>query len=430
MASTTIQGLDAIEILDSRGTPTLEVTVTLRNGLHARASVPSGASTGANEAVELRDGDPARYGGKGVLSAITALRTEIAACLHNIDVAQQVRIDQRMIECDGTPNKARLGANTLLGVSMAVARAAAMSANQPLYAHLGGDHATLLPMPCMNVLNGGKHADSTLDFQEFMLVPVGAPTFAEAMRYGAETYAALKALLHEQGLQTSVGDEGGFAPQLDGNEAACALIVAAMERAGFRPGTDLAIAIDPAASSFAAGSGYDLARGKSGRLDRSALLALYGRWIDTWPIVSIEDGFAEDDWQGFIDQTVAQGDRIQIVGDDLLVTNTRFIREAIDRKAGNAALIKLNQIGTVTETIEAIELCRSARWKTMISHRSGETTDAFMADFAVAMASGQMKAGAPCRGERLAKYNRLLAIESELGSRARFENPFASYTRR
>ena len=420
-----IRDLSALEILDSRGHPTLQVRLTLTSGLRAEASVPSGASTGANEAVERRDGDPARYGGRGVRAAIAAVEVEIAEALRGREVLDQAGLDQALTDLDGTPNKGRLGANAILGVSTVVARAAALAAGLPLYTHLGeGDDATLLPMPCMNVLNGGKHADSSLDFQEFMLVPVGAPTFAEAMRYGAETYAALKEVLHARGLSTAVGDEGGFAPKLDGNEAACALIVEAVERAGLKPGRDVGIALDPAASSFGAEGRYEFKRSGGGTLDRDALLALYGRWIDAWPIVSIEDGFAEDDCAGFVAQTTAQGARIQIVGDDLLVTNPRFIARAIAERAGNAALIKPNQIGTVTETVAAVRLCQEAGWGTMVSHRSGETMDSFIADFAVGLRCGQIKPGAPARGERLAKYNRLLAIEAELGARARFENPF------
>lgn len=423
----TIRSLDALEILDSRGHPTLEVHVTLDGGASATAAVPSGASTGANEAVERRDRDPTRYGGLGVLGAVTDVRGQIADALRGQDAIDRAGIDRTLCALDGTPNKSRLGANAILGVSMAATRAAAAATGRPLYAHLGGDAASLLPMPCLNVLNGGRHADSSLDVQEFMLVPVGASTFSRAMRAAAETYAAIREILRARDLSTAVGDEGGFAPALDDNEAALALIVEAIERAGYRPGEDIAIAIDPAATSFAVDGGYDLSRSRTGRLDRIGLLALYDRWVGRWPIVSIEDGFAEDDWDGFVAQTAAQGDRIQIVGDDLLVTNTRFIGDAIARKACNAALIKLNQIGTVSETVAAVELCRSAGWATMVSHRSGETTDAFMADFTVAMGSGQMKAGSPCRGERLAKYNRLLAIEVELGSRARFENPFKKY---
>lgn len=421
-----IAGLRAHEILDSRGIPTLSVTVVLESGETAAASVPSGASTGVHEAVELRDGDAARYGGKGVRHAVAHIEGEIARAIAGQDARDQGAIDRMMIDQDGTENKARFGANAILGVSMATARAASLVADKPLYAMLAGTSDYLLPMPCMNVLNGGKHADSTLDFQEFMIVPVGAPSFAEAMRYGAETYAALRGLLHQRGLKTAVGDEGGFAPDLDSNEAACELIVEAIEAAGYRPGRDLAIALDPAASSFATGDSYDLARSGTGRLDRAGLLALYGRWIDAYPIVSIEDGFGEDDWQGFIDQTAQQSGRIQIVGDDLLVTNPRIIQRGIDGKAANAALIKLNQIGTVTETIEAVQLCQRAGWGTMVSHRSGETTDHFIADFAVAINAGQIKSGAPCRGERLAKYNRLIEIERELGDRGTFSNPFAS----
>jgi len=425
LSSTRIAHLHSREILDSRGNPTLAVTIVLEGGVEAGAAVPSGASTGANEAAELRDGDPARYGGKGVLQAIERVEGPIASALLGADVCDQAALDRVMIALDGTPDKAGLGANAILGVSMAAARAAAIAQGVPLYWHLGREGACLLPMPAMNVLNGGKHANSGLDFQEFMIVPVGAPTFAEALRYGAETYAAIRSILHRRGLKTAVGDEGGFAPALEDNEAACELIVEAIEAAGYRPGRDMAIALDPAASSFGAGGIYDLARAGRGRLDRAAMLALYGRWIDTYPIVSIEDGFAEDDWQGFADQMAAQGRRIQIMGDDITVTNPRFIREAIDRKAMNAVLIKPNQIGTVTETVEAVNLCHHAGWRTMVSHRSGETNDDFIADFAVAVGAGQMKSGAPCRGERLAKYNRLLEIERELGARAVFTNPFA-----
>ncbi len=412
--SSRIAGVTAYEILDSRSSPTLTVTVTLDSGITASTSVPSGASTGAHEAVELRDGDPARYGGKGVRKAIGHVDGEIARAVIGLKAGDQAQIDQVMIDLDGTPNKGRLGGNAILGVSMAVARAASLCAGTPLYSALGesGDH--VMPMPCMNILNGGQHADSSLDFQEFMIVPLGAPTFAEAMRYGAETYAALRALLHQRGLKTAVGDEGGFAPNLDSNEAACELIVEAIEAAGYRPGHDIAIALDAAASSLIRGDSYDLARSGTGQIDRAGLLALYGRWIDAYPIVSIEDGFGEEDWQGFIDQMAQQGTRIQVVGDDLFVTNPRFIERGIEEKAANAALIKLNQIGTVTETIEAVSLCQQAGWGTMVSHRSGETIDTFIADFAVATGAGQIKSGAPCRGERVAKYNRLIEIEREL----------------
>jgi enolase len=424
--STRIASLHGREILDSRGNPTLSVTLVLESGIEATAAVPSGASTGANEAVELRDEDPARYSGKGVLQAIGRVEGPIAAALQGYDVCDQATLDETMIGLDGTPNKARLGANAILGVSMAAARAAAIAEGVPLYEQLGGRAAHLLPMPSMNVLNGGKHADSGLDFQEFMIVPVGAPSFAEALRYGAETYAAIRERLHERGLKTAVGDEGGFAPALENNEAACELIVEAIETAGYRPGQDIAIALDPAASSFAEGGTYDLSRAGQGRLNRSAMLALYGRWIDAYPIVSIEDGFAEDDWQGFSDQMAEQGQRVQIMGDDITVTNPKFIQQAIDRKAMNAVLIKLNQIGTVTETVDAVNLCHKVGWRTMVSHRSGETNDDFIADFAVAIGAGQIKSGAPCRGERLAKYNRLLEIARNLGRRAAFKNPFSA----
>jgi enolase len=415
-----IAGLSALEILDSRGRPTLSVTIRLEDGRSATASVPSGASTGSREAVELRDGDPHRYGGMGVTRAVSNVELEIAPAVFGRDPFDQAAIDGLLMDLDGTPNKARLGANAILGVSMAVARVAAEASGQALYRYLGGESASRLPMPFFNVLNGGKHADSGLDFQEYMIAPIGAPTFAEGLRYGAEVYASLKGLIHEQGFPASVGDEGGFAPNLRSNEAPCALIVQAIEKAGFRPGEDIAIGLDPAASSFGSDDRYELTGLGTGTYDRAAMLDLYRRWIELYPIVSIEDGFAEEDWQGFIDQTAAMGDRIQVVGDDIFVTNPEIIRQGIERKAANAALIKLNQIGTVTETIEAMRICSAAGWRTMISHRSGETTDDFIADFAVATGAGQMKSGAPARGERLAKYNRLLAIERDLGGSARF----------
>ena len=415
-----IQSIKALEILDSRGVPTLRVFVTLANGMVGAASVPSGASTGENEAVELRDGDRSRFGGKGVIKATRNVNEVIGPALTGFDPLEQARVDRLMIELDGTPNKAKLGANAILGVSQAVARAAALACGQPLYAYLGGVGARHLPLPMLNVINGGKHADSNLDFQEFMIVPSGAPSFAEAMRYAAETFHALKAILHGRGYATSVGDEGGFAPQLKSNEEACELIVEAIGAAGYTPGAGIAIALDPAASSFYEGAMYRLSRSGQGDKTSAEMTALYRDWIRKYPIVSIEDGLAETDWDGFREQTAALGDRVQIVGDDILVTNTRFIARAIQEKTCNAALIKLNQIGTVTETIEAIHLCRKAGWGFVISHRSGETEDTFMADFAVAMGGGQIKAGSVCRGERIAKYNRLLEIEQELGGRARF----------
>jgi len=418
--SITIQSIAAMEILDSRGNPTIRANVRLDNGITGTAFVPSGASTGENEAVELRDGDSKRYGGKGVLKAVTNVNSIIAPALLGRDPRQQALIDQFMIDLDGTPNKAKLGANAILGVSQAVARAAAQASGLPLYAYLGGADAVHLPKPMMNVLNGGKHADSGMDFQEFMIYPIGAPSFAEALRYGAETFHALKQILGAKGYSTGVGDEGGFAPQLKSNEEACELIVTAIAAAGYEPGKDIAIALDPAASSFYEDGKYRLARSKQGDKSAAEMTALFRQWVEKYPIVSIEDGHAENDWDGFKGMTAALGDKIQIVGDDNLVTNTRFIARAIEEKACNAALIKLNQIGTVSETVAAIHLCRKAGWGFVISHRSGETEDTFMADFAVAMGGGQIKTGSVCRSERIAKYNRLLEIETELGAAAEF----------
>jgi enolase len=420
-----IRSVEATEILDSRGNPTLQVEITLDTGIRASASVPSGASTGENEAVELRDGDPCRYGGKGVLKAIENIRSEIAPTIIGKSAATHAEIDRSLIELDGTANKSRLGANAILGVSMAVVRAAAASNGVHLYNYLRSSSGRL-PMPMFNVLNGGKHADGSLDFQEFMIVPVGAPTFAEAVRYAAETFHALRSLLAESHLSTAVGDEGGFAPRLPSNDAACELIVKAVETAGYEPGQDIAIALDPAASSFFDGA-YDLKRSGQGRKTNAEMIDLYQRWVQDFPIVSIEDGLAENDWDGFRNLTNAVGDKIQIVGDDIFVTNTVFIERGITERTANAALIKLNQIGTVSETIAAVELCRKAGWAYVMSHRSGETDDTFLADFAVAMGGGQIKAGSLCRGERVAKYNRLLRIEQELGDAAIFENPFVKH---
>lgn len=418
---TTIQSIDALEILDSRGFPTLRVRVTLEDGSIGVASVPSGASTGANEAFELRDDDGDRYLGKGVLTAVQNINTEIATALVGANAVGQAAIDALLIELDGTENKSRLGANAILGASQAVACAAAQACGLPLYAYLGGVGAVHLPVPMMNVLNGGKHADSSLDFQEFMIMPKGAPTLAEALRYGAETFQALKKILNEKGLSTAIGDEGGFAPQLEGgNEQACELIVAAIERAGYRPGEDIAIALDPAASSFFENGKYQLTRSGQGEKTSEDMIALFADWVRRYPIVSIEDGLAEDDWEGCARMTEQLGQTTQIVGDDILVTNPRFIARGIREKTCNAVLIKLNQIGTVSETIAAIHLCRQAGWGFVISHRSGETEDTFMADFAVAMGGGQIKTGSMCRSERIAKYNRLLEIEAELGAAAQF----------
>ncbi|HTY50866.1 MAG TPA: phosphopyruvate hydratase [Steroidobacteraceae bacterium] len=413
-----IRSVRALEILDSRGNPTLRTFLRLESGIEGVASVPSGASTGENEAVELRDRDSKRYSGKGVRRTVAIVNDVIAPKLIGLDPTCQLQIDRLMIEMDGTPNKAKLGANAILGVSQATARAAATACGLPLFQYLGGSCARCLPVPMMNVLNGGKHADSSLDFQEFMIVPRGAPSFAEALRFGAETFHALKELLHEMGQSTAVGDEGGFAPHLHSNEEACELIVRAIERAGYVPGADIAIALDPAATSFFDNGRYQLARSGQGAKTSAEMTALYLSWLRKFPIISLEDGLAENDWEGFKDQTAALGALIQIVGDDILATNPKYIRRAIAEKTCNAALIKLNQIGTVSETMEAIQLCREAGWGFVISHRSGETEDSFMADFAVAMGGGQIKAGSLCRSERLAKYNRLLEIEDALGDAA------------
>ena len=405
------------------GNPTIRVMLGLDDGTVVQASVPSGASTGENEALELRDGDKGRYGGKGVLRAVANVIDTIGPRLRGLDPSRQAGIDRILIDLDGTPDKSNLGANAILGVSMAVARAAAQAAGLPLYAYLGGPGATRLPVPMMNVINGGTHADNSLDFQEFMLVPHGAPNFREALRYGA-TFHALHGILKQRGLATGVGDEGGFAPNLANNEAACELIVEAITAAGLTPGKDVAIALDPAASAFAVEGGYDLAKSGGGRKTSEEMTALYARWLDAFPIVSIEDGLGEHDWAGFAAHTAALGDRVQIVGDDNYVTNTRFIARGIAERTTNAVLIKLNQIGTVTETIEAIELTRRAGWRFVVSHRSGETEDSFIADFAVAMGGGQIKTGSLSRSERIAKYNRLLKIEKELGAAANYASPF------
>lgn len=419
-----IMSITASEILDSRGNPTIQVALQTTDGAVSVASVPSGASTGAYEAHELRDGDLGRYGGKGVLKAVASVTDIIAPQMIGRDPCDQTAIDADLVALDGTQDKSRLGANAILGVSMAVARAGAQARGLPLYRYLEGD-AALLPVPMMNVINGGGHAQNSLDFQEFMLVPHGAASFSDALRMGSETYHALRKLLHEAGLGTGAGDEGGFAPDLPSNEAACDFIVQAIRAAGYRPGAAIAIALDPAASAFATADGYDLARSGGGIKSAAQMTALYARWLDAFPIVSIEDGLGEADWDGFAAHTAALGGRVQVVGDDNYVTNARFIVRGIAEKTTNAALIKPNQIGTVTETIKAVDMCRSAGWGYVVSHRSGETLDSFIADFTVAMGGGQIKAGAPCRGERIAKYNRLLEIERELGDPAIFADPFA-----
>ena len=421
-----IASLDAIEILDSRGTPTLKATVTLESGASGSAAVPSGASTGKYEAVELRDEDPKRYFGLGVRKAIGHVKGEIADALEGRNALDQQGIDEILIRVDGSKDKSNLGANAMLAVSMAVARASAAACELPLHRTLCDAASFLLPMPMFNVLNGGRHAlSSSLDFQEFMIVPLGAPSFSEAVRYAAETFATLRKLLFAMGNSTAVGDEGGFTPKLvGGNEAACELIVQAIERAGYRPGVDLAIALDPAATSFYQDGEYRLTRSGNQRLNAEQLIDLYAEWVSAYPIVSIEDGLAEDDWGGFAQMTRRLGQTIQIVGDDNFVTNIRYIHRGIEGHTANAALIKLNQIGTVSETVEAVRLCQKAGWGTVISHRSGETEDPFIADFAVAVGAGQMKSGSLSRSERLAKYNRLLEIDAELGQDAEFVNPY------
>jgi enolase len=422
---TAIDAIDAREILDSRGNPTIEVDVVLVNGAVGRAAVPSGASTGAHEAVELRDGDKARFGGKGVRTAVANVVERIAPELLGLDASDQAGVDAALIELDGTPNKGGLGANAILGVSLAVAHAAASDYDLPLYRYLGGVGARTLPVPMFNILNGGKHAEDSTDFQEFMVMPVGSPTFAEGLRAGAEVFWALRAILHDEGFATGQGDEGGFAPSLASNEAAVEVILRAIEAAGYRPGEDVAIALDPATSELVEpGSGGDGAAtryvlAKEGRtLESGELVDLWADWAARYPIVSIEDGLGEDDWLGWSLLRERLGDRVQLVGDDLLVTNTTRIARAIELRAANSVLIKLNQIGTLTETIEAIELARRAGWTAVVSHRSGETEDTTIADFVVAMGTGQIKAGAPSRSERVAKFNRLLRIEGELGGAA------------
>jgi enolase len=421
MANThSIQRIHAIEILDSRGNPTVRVFLELSDGTRASASVPSGASTGEYEAVELRDGDAARYGGKGVRKALSHVNDIIAPALAGKDVREQAALDRLMIELDGTENKSRLGANAILGVSMAAAKAAAASEHTELFRYLGGESARRLPVPCMNILNGGEHADNSVDFQEFMAVPHGAPSFSEGLRYVAETFHTLKKILHAKGYATSVGDEGGFAPNLGSNEEAIELIIQAIEQSGYRPGEDISIAIDSAATSFSTDKkgDYDLKWSGGGKMQSADLIALAEEWVDKYPIILWEDPLAEEDWEGFHAFTKTLGERIEVVGDDIFVTNTRFISRGIKEHTANASLIKLNQIGTVTETVDAVRLCRDHGWRAFLSHRSGETSDTFLADFATAMDSGHLKSGSASRGERLAKYNRLLEIEALLGDDA------------
>ncbi|MBE9098653.1 phosphopyruvate hydratase [Vacuolonema iberomarrocanum] len=417
-----IASIHAREILDSRGNPTVEVDVTLDDKSKGRAAVPSGASTGIREALELRDGDKQRYGGKGVLKAVKNINTTVADALKGMDATEQESVDKKMLELDGTEYKKTLGANAILGVSMAVARAAAISKDLPLYRYLGGDAATLLPVPCFNILNGGAHADNSVDFQEYMISPVGATTFSEAMQMGAEVYHALKSILKGKSYSTAVGDEGGFAPNLKSNVEALDVIMEGIEKAGLKAGDQIAIALDPATSElYREDQGnYLFWKSDESRKSSEEMIDLWASWADQFPIFSIEDGLGEQDWDGWKALTKRLGDRIQLVGDDAFVTNPSIIKQAIADGVGNSSLIKVNQIGSVTETLEAISLSQSGNYTYMVSHRSGETPDDFIADLAVATRSGQIKTGAPCRGERLSKYNQLLRIEEELGSSAEY----------
>jgi enolase len=416
--STFIRKIHAREILDSRGNPTVEVEVGLEDGSWGRAAVPSGASTGIYEALELRDGDKARYLGKGVLKAVDHVNLDISEAVRELDALDQAGVDRAMLTLDGTENKSKLGANSILGVSMAVARAAASSVRLPLYRYLGGVQARLLPVPMFNILNGGVHANwQSTDLQEFMIAPVGAPNFREALRWGTETYHALKAVLKSGGFSTGVGDEGGFAPAFKKNSDAVENILKAIEKAGYKPGDEIAVVIDGAASSIYEDGLYNL-RTEGKKVDAAAMVKMYEEWVRKYPIISIEDGLAEDDWEGWALLTRTLGKKTQLVGDDLFVTNVTRIARGIQEKSANSVLIKLNQIGTLTETIAAIAMARKAGWTAMISHRSGETVDSFIADMSVAMGTGQLKTGAPCRGERVEKYNQLMRIEEELGSNA------------
>ena len=422
MANTKIKSIHARQILDSRGNPTIEVDVRLEDGAFGRAAVPSGASTGIHEALELRDGDKTHYLGKGVTKAVANVNGAIAAALKGADASHQKSLDEQLIALDGTPNKAKLGANAILGVSLAAAKAAAASAGMTLYRFLGGDQAALLPVPMMNILNGGVHTGwQSTDFQEFMVMPLGAPSFAEGLRWGVEVYHNLKAVLKDKGYTTLVGDEGGYAPALKSNAEAIEVILQAIEKAGYKAGEQVGIALDPAASELFDDAKKDYNLRKEGRhLSSDEMVSFYESWTKQFPIVSLEDGLAQEDWDGWKALTKQIGAKVQLVGDDLLVTNPAFVRRAIDEKACNALLVKVNQIGSLSETIEAIELCKKANWATVISHRSGETEDNTIADLAVAYNMGQIKTGAPARSDRTAKFNQLLRIEEELGSKARY----------
>lgn len=415
-----ILSVDSFEVLDSRGNPTVEVEITLADGTRARAIVPSGASTGEKEAVELRDGDKARYNGKGVLQAVENVRTKIAPAIIGKDATQQTEIDRLMIDLDGSPNKGNLGANAILAVSMAVARAAATAHKMPLYRYLGGVQATLLPVPCMNVINGGKHADNNVDFQEFMIAPHRASSFAEAIRKGMETFHALKSILNQKKYSTGVGDEGGFAPNLKSNEEAVEIILEAITKAGYKPGWDISICLDPAASEMWEDGKYVFFKSDKSKKTSDEMVKLWASWVKQYPIVLLEDGMAENDWDGWRALTSELGDRVELVGDDIFCTNPKIIAQGIQKKIANSVLIKLNQIGTITETLDAINLAKRNQYNCFVSHRSGETEDTTIADLTVAVGAGHLKTGSGCRSERIAKFNQLLRIERELGSAAGF----------
>jgi enolase len=415
-----ISGIKAEEVLDSRGNPTVEASIVLEDGTIASALVPSGASTGDKEAVELRDGDVRRYGGKGVLQAVANVNDKIGPAIAGVEVTEQRLIDQRMLDLDGTPNKSKLGANAILAVSLAVARAAANSLGLPLYRYLGGSNASLLPVPCMNVINGGRHADNTVDFQEFMIAPHNASSFAESLRMGIETFHALRGVLRKRGYNTGVGDEGGFAPDLKSNEEAVEVILEAITKAGYRPGDDIALCLDPAASEMWQNGKYVFFKSDGAEKTSDEMVALWLSWCRQYPIVSLEDGMSEHDWEGWKLLTDKLGSKVELVGDDLFCTNPQILRQGIDRGVANAILIKLNQIGTLTETLDTIELAKQHHYKCFVSHRSGETEDTTIADLTVAVSAGQLKTGSGCRSERVAKFNQLLRIERQLGAQARF----------
>ena len=416
----TIVDITAREILDSRGNPTIEADVTLDSGVVGRAAVPSGASTGEREAVELRDGDKSRYLGKGVLNAVQAVEEQIAPALAGMSAQDQMGVDNAMLELDGTPNKAKLGANAILAVSLATARAAADDVDMPLWRYLGGPLARTMPVPMMNILNGGAHATNTVDFQEYMIVPIGAESFREALRMGAEVFHALKKVLVKRGLATGVGDEGGFAPDLKTDEDALKLVIEAIESAGFAPGQEVAIALDCAASELFSNGKYDFKKSKAGTMEAQGMIDMYARWMESYPIVSIEDGLAENDWAGWTAMTAQLGTKVQLVGDDLFCTNSEILAKGIENDVANSILIKVNQIGTLTETLMAMELARSAGYASIVSHRSGETEDTFIADLAVGTGAGQIKTGSASRTDRVAKYNQLLRIEEALGDAAEY----------